>query len=71
MVVRNTYRNSTSICAPYRFANFNMGMGGFKMNAVDFMMDWFMPILMMVSIVVIIISWAIALVICVYKEWRK
>lgn len=43
-----------------------------SMNAGDFMVDWFFPILIMVVIGTIIIGWLIALAIYGYKQlWRK
>ena len=41
------------------------------MNAEDFMIDWFFPILMMVSVGVIIIVSLIIIMTFLYKLWRK
>lgn len=42
------------------------------MNAGDFMVDWFFPILIMTLLGVFVIGWLIVLAIYVYKQlWRK
>lgn len=40
-----------------------------SMNAGDFMVDWFFPILIMVVIGTIIIGWLIALVVYGYSQY--
>lgn len=41
------------------------------MDAVEFLKNWFFPILLMVTIGIIIIGWLIALAIYGYKLWKK